>query len=150
VSAVLSSWSSETWLPIPGRTTVCRFAGCGEPAVDDIRCLCEYHNRWQPKRTSHDDRRNEAQAKRRERLEHVEELLTPPRWVAQAACREHPEVNFYLEPGEDSGPAMAVCGACPVRAECAEAGLEEHHGIWGATTARERARVRATRRGSAA
>jgi WhiB family redox-sensing transcriptional regulator len=101
-----------------------------------VRRLCEWHGRWQRGRSSHDDRLVDKAAKRA----YIVELLTPPHWMAQAACKDHPDVDFYLAPGDDTGPAVAVCQACPVRAECAEAGLEEHFGIWGGTTARERAR----------
>jgi WhiB family redox-sensing transcriptional regulator len=134
--AVPGSWSSERWLPVAGRAPVCRLDYCHEAATDDVRRLCEWHGRWQRGRSSHDDRLVDKAAKRA----YIVELLTPPHWMAQAACKDHPDVDFYLAPGDDTGPAVAVCQACPVRAECAEAGLEEHFGIWGGTTARERAR----------
>ena len=46
--------------------------------------------------------------------------LIPPRlqWMADALCREHPEVNFFHGQGEDVEPPKAVCGECLVSAEC--------------------------------
>jgi WhiB family redox-sensing transcriptional regulator len=38
--------------------------------------------------------------------------------------------------------AKAICAGCQVRADCLEAGLEEKYGVWGGTSARERARLR--------
>jgi len=46
-------------------------------------------------------------------------LAARPHWHADAACREHPEVSWFPDRGEDSRPAKAVCAACPVRDECA-------------------------------
>jgi len=68
-----------------------------------------------------------------------------------------PEIDFYPGGALEDGPnlhahkdAVAVCQTCPVRADCLEAGMAERHGIWGGTTERERVRLRAARRGSAA
>ncbi len=36
-------------------------------------------------------------------------LLERPAWHADAACREHPEVDWFPERGDDQGPAKAVC-----------------------------------------
>jgi hypothetical protein len=68
-----------------------------------------------------------------------------PDWHRDAACREHPDVNFFPERGEDSRPAKAVCAKCLVRAECLAAGIREHFGIWSGTSERERRRIRAER-----
>jgi hypothetical protein len=145
-----SLWSTETWIPARGRPSICRRAYCSGPAVDEVRQLCEDHVGWQPKRTKNDDRRNEVQAKRRGRTELLVDLLAPPSWAAQGACRDHPDIDFFPGQGEDYEPAQAICQSCPVQAECLEAGMDEAHGIWGGTTARERVRLRATKRNSAA
>lgn len=77
-------------------------------------------------------------------------------WAEHGACRDRPEVDWFpdgrahAEMLRAQREAIAVCRACPVRAECAEAGIEERFGVWGGTTERERARLRAARRGSAA
>jgi WhiB family redox-sensing transcriptional regulator len=64
---------------------------------------------------------------------------------AQALCRKvgHPEI-WFPPAGDDGREAKAVCATCPIRRECLAWALahNEEHGIWGSTTARERARIR--------
>jgi WhiB family redox-sensing transcriptional regulator len=73
-----------------------------------------------------------------------------PAFHADAACREAPpEVTWFPERGQSSGPAKAVCRRCLVLWECrtwalAQDGLE---GIWGGLSKAERS---AGRRGIAA
>lgn len=57
--------------------------------------------------------------------------LRRPDWHADAECREHPELTWFPERGEDSSAALAVCARCLVRDECRTAGASEGHGIWG-------------------
>lgn len=75
--------------------------------------------------------------------------IRQPSWAADAACREHPEVNFYPERGESLTPARAVCARCLVRDECLIEALEtpahEDHGVWGGTSAKERREMRRSR-----
>lgn len=69
-------------------------------------------------------------------------------WHRDAACREHPEINFFPERGEPVDPAKAVCGRCLVRAECLNDALAQPKpvgGIWGGTSERERRQLRRTR-----
>jgi WhiB family redox-sensing transcriptional regulator len=68
------------------------------------------------------------------------ELRVRPRWMRDAACREHPEVNFHPERGERTEPAKAICRKCLVREVCLEHALEhrEHQGIWGGLSPKER------------
>lgn len=72
----------------------------------------------------------------------------PPRpaWADDAACIEHPLVNFHPGRGERTAPALAVCRGCLVIAECRSYALEHdlEHGIWGGTTGRDRRAMRAT------
>lgn len=77
----------------------------------------------------------------------LELLDSRPAWHADAACLEHPEVDFF--PSGRGDDAKAVCAGCLVRDECLAAALVrgEHDGIWGGTSERQR---RALRRGSAA
>ena len=71
------------------------------------------------------------------------ELLHPPAWHAEAACRDHPGINFFPEAGEPSDAARAICFRCPVRDDCLEAGLAgNERGIWGGTSYRYRNRLR--------
>lgn len=48
-----------------------------------------------------------------------------PVWMRDAACREHPEVNFFPARGEDRRPALAVCGRCLVLNECRQWALHD-------------------------
>jgi WhiB family redox-sensing transcriptional regulator len=56
-------------------------------------------------------------------------------WKARAACADTPTAIFYPEPGDSPAVAYAVCKACPVRAECSQAGEQEQFGIWGGRSA---------------
>lgn len=73
------------------------------------------------------------------------DLLQRPAWMADALCREHPEVRFFPERGEPTAPAKAICRDCLVRQECEAFGRDEAHGIWGGLSNRERRRLRGQR-----
>ena len=70
--------------------------------------------------------------------------FTRPDWQKDAACREHPEVNFFPERGESSAPAKAVCRGCLVQDECAAYAFENgiKDGIWGFQSGKQRRVVR--------
>ena len=69
-------------------------------------------------------------------------------WRAYAACREHPEVDFFPGQGEATREAKAICAGCPVREPCLAAAMRngEKHGIWGGLSERERRRQRRSTR----
>lgn len=72
------------------------------------------------------------------RLAHIK-----PRWHADAACREHPEIDFVPPHGVSAAPAKAVCRRCLVVAECLAYALEHDEvGVWGGTSTRERVALR--------
>lgn len=76
------------------------------------------------------------------------ELLEPPAWHADAACKEHPEVDFFASDNRSIAQAKAVCRGCLVRGECQEwAGRQEFRlaGVWGGLTQMERQRLRPKR-----
>jgi WhiB family redox-sensing transcriptional regulator len=67
-------------------------------------------------------------------------------WISQAECVGLGHL-FFLEPGESSAPAKAICNVCPVRAECLADSLthpEPWHGIFGGMSVRERRRLAST------
>lgn len=74
----------------------------------------------------------------------------PGPWVRRAACGGRSELErvFFPERGDPHGPAKAICERCPVQRECLRFALDtdQPFGIWGGTTARERARIRRRRR----
>ena len=76
-----------------------------------------------------------------------------PAWHADALCREHPDVSWFVERGEPLGPAKDICSRCLVLAECTSWALDQDAslaGIWGGTTAPQRKRMRAARAQSTA
>lgn len=74
-------------------------------------------------------------------------------WRASAACRGMPLALFFPDEGHPvSDLARGVCAACSVADECREWSIGEpaQSGFAGGLTGRERARLRAQRRRSAA
>lgn len=73
------------------------------------------------------------------------------RWQDFAACAgQDPALWFPQQDRRGGRPAaeraaqrqaLETCAGCPVRAECAEAGQHEDHGIWGGLTPADRARA---------
>lgn len=70
-------------------------------------------------------------------------------WHEQGLCRQVGGDAFF--PPEGCGKrfertliaqAKRVCSACPVIAECREAGMYEMHGVWGGLSANERKKLR--------
>jgi hypothetical protein len=64
-------------------------------------------------------------------------------WIADASCRQHPEVDFFTgdDKRDDPEPALAICRGGPVVSPCLEYALTlgaSTTGAWGATTGMER------------
>ncbi len=78
----------------------------------------------------------------------LDELFHRPDWTRDAACREHPEVDFFATTAAAIDRAKAICETCLVRDECAQYALEhnERDGVWGGLDVVDR---RARRRGLA-
>ena len=84
-------------------------------------------------------------------MTHLASLPLASFWQARARCQGM-DVNLVFPDRWELGEAFdavvaeakAVCGACPVRADCLEAALDrgERHGIWGGATERERDGIR--------
>lgn len=74
--------------------------------------------------------------------------------MADAACAEHPELEFVLLPGGVGTARIeqrkAVCRRCLVRQECLNYALADSDltGVWGTTTTRERREYRGQSRGN--
>jgi WhiB family transcriptional regulator, redox-sensing transcriptional regulator len=70
-----------------------------------------------------------------------------PAWAARGACRAHPDPDLWFATGHcktRQREAIAICRACPVRVPCIAYALSVPGlaGIWAATTANKRARLR--------
>ena len=74
----------------------------------------------------------------------LEDAPFPGPWRARGACRQLPTEIFFPTRGEDLDAARAVCGACPVEADCREyaLGVPGLKGVWGGLSERERERLR--------
>lgn len=79
-------------------------------------------------------------------------LREPPAWQARAACAGMPLDLFFPieEPPyyETVEAALNICAQCPVRPECLRYAMENNlsYGVWGGTSAGERARARRSAR----
>ena len=64
-------------------------------------------------------------------------------YLDDANCRGLDPELFYAESGAAIMKAKSLCAACPVREKCLEWAIKrEEFGVWGGTTARERASLR--------
>ena len=76
-------------------------------------------------------------------------LLVDWTWQQHGSCRDLPTELFFPEHGTrrhrsaNEQRAKRICRGCPVMTECREhaVNVQEPFGIWGATTAVERART---------
>lgn len=67
-------------------------------------------------------------------------------YLDDAACRGLDPELFYAESGAAIVRAKSLCGQCEVRERCLEWAIRrEEFGVWGGTTARERAALRRER-----
>jgi len=71
-------------------------------------------------------------------LAHLAHLLEAgrPAWQADAACRHHPQADFFPEHGGVTSAAEAVCASCPVRQKCLAFAMDDKSltGIWAGTS----------------
>jgi WhiB family redox-sensing transcriptional regulator len=65
-------------------------------------------------------------------------------WAARAACAGLDSDTFFPEDSRQSGWAIAICAACPVRVECRDFAVDNRikFGIWGGLTVDERRHLR--------
>jgi WhiB family transcriptional regulator, redox-sensing transcriptional regulator len=67
-------------------------------------------------------------------------------YLENASCRGLDPELFYAEGGAAIAKAKSICVACPLRMKCLEWAIaREEFGVWGGTTARERAAIRRER-----
>lgn len=73
-------------------------------------------------------------------LRAVEERRLDNAWRARGVCRAVDPETFFPAPNESVDVAVSLCLSCDVQGPCLAWALEsgDCHGIWGATTPRER------------
>ena len=72
-------------------------------------------------------------------------LFQRPAWQADAACREHPEIDWFPTMGNNLAVAKRVCAGCLVRNPCQQWAVPQGsqlHGIWGGLSQRERIQMK--------
>lgn len=69
----------------------------------------------------------------------------PEPWMADGVCRSVGGDLFFPEQGSHTEPAKRVCRGCPVMVVCRDYAVRrpELVGVWGATSGRQRERMRA-------
>lgn len=83
-------------------------------------------------------------------LDDLAALFARPAWMADAACKDHPQEWWFPRRGGGSrhvAKAKDICRRCLVRDECFALALAdpETKGVWGATLEQDRRAVRAGR-----
>jgi WhiB family transcriptional regulator, redox-sensing transcriptional regulator len=70
-------------------------------------------------------------------------LADEPDWRDFAACQYTDPELWFVEKGQSTGPAKAVCRGCTVREQCLEYALDpiEAWGVWGGLSEQERRRA---------
>lgn len=63
-----------------------------------------------------------------------------PAWRTRGVCQTVDPETFFPAPSESAEAAISLCRTCPVQGSCLAWALDagDLHGVWGATTARER------------
>jgi WhiB family transcriptional regulator, redox-sensing transcriptional regulator len=86
-------------------------------------------------------RPHEVAARRDPRvLRAVSERQQDPAWRTRGLCQSVDPETFFPAPSEPADAAVALCRTCEVQGPCLAWALEvgDCHGVWGATTPRER------------
>ena len=73
-------------------------------------------------------------------LRAVSERQLDPAWRTRGVCQQVDPETFFPAPSEPADAAIALCRTCPVQGPCLAWALDvgDCHGVWGATTPRER------------
>ncbi|OMB98746.1 hypothetical protein A5746_00975 [Mycolicibacterium conceptionense] len=74
----------------------------------------------------------------------INQLLDREKWMADALCPEVDGDMFFVDKGESTRPAKAVCALCPVTTECLKYALDNdfRFGVFGGKSERERRRMK--------
>lgn len=73
----------------------------------------------------------------------IDQLLDRQKWMADALCPQVDSDIFFVNKGESTQPAKAVCALCPVASECLKYALDNdfRFGVFGGYSERERRRM---------
>src|SRR5215510_6133983 len=73
-------------------------------------------------------------------LRAISERDLDPAWRTRGLCQSVDPETFFPAPSEPADAAVALCRTCEVQGACLAWALEvgDCHGVWGATTPRER------------
>ncbi len=73
------------------------------------------------------------------------DLLVPPGWHHDAACRDSDPAVFFPSTGDSLEPARAICATSPVARECLDEALRDRDtlGVWAGTSKNDRLKMRA-------
>jgi len=68
--------------------------------------------------------------------------------MADGSCNNHPPAVFFPTDGVGVEVAKKICTACPAKEQCLDYALDNriNHGVWGATSERQRRRILKARR----
>ena len=96
----------------------------------------------------------EKDAQHREMKAHLSSVLRTyaEPWMGEALCAQTDPEAFFPEKGGSTKEAKRVCLSCPVRETCLEWALanNEHFGIWGSKSERERRKIARDRKAASA
>jgi WhiB family redox-sensing transcriptional regulator len=64
-------------------------------------------------------------------------------WMQAGTCHSYPPKTFFPSDGVGVDVARRICNGCPVQQRCLDYALVNRidHGVWGATSERERRRI---------
>jgi WhiB family redox-sensing transcriptional regulator len=73
-------------------------------------------------------------------LRAVSERRLDPAWRTRGVCQSVDPETFFPAPSEPADAAVSLCRTCDVQGSCLAWALDvgDCHGVWGATTPRER------------
>lgn len=66
--------------------------------------------------------------------------IQPGSWTRQAACANHPDLDWFTDQRTEIAACKAICATCPVKTDCLTHAIDagETHGIWGGLRHTER------------
>lgn len=87
---------------------------------------------------------NDVDTELKRLFDRVHDARDGEHWHNRALCAQSDPEAFFPTKGGSSREAKKICARCPVREQCLDFAMkhEEHHGIWGGLTERDRRQIR--------